>query len=167
MLFYRSQRNLDEHKAGVTQLRRPGAAELIPRKFLHTHLESLRLFRDSALQRSRPIALNEIVTTVEHQEARIVQMPAHPPRRVKRGGQTVAGLNFLNEALLKGERGREPELAQQRIARSETVVERTLWRFQALGDGIDRDRGRPAFAGQRTRSRQKTDIVEQRPSHQF
>ena len=25
MLFYRSQRNLDEHKAGVTQLRRPGA----------------------------------------------------------------------------------------------------------------------------------------------
>jgi hypothetical protein len=86
---------------------------------------------------------------------------------MKRGGKTVAGLNCLNEALLKGERCREPELAQQRVARGETIVKRTFWSFQTLGDGIDRDCGRPALAGQRTRRRQKADIVEQSPSHQL
>ena len=86
---------------------------------------------------------------------------------MKRGGKTVAGLNCLNEALLKGERCREPELAQQRVARGETVVERPLWSFQALGDGINRDRSRPAFASQRARRFQKADIVEQSPSHKL
>ena len=105
------------------------------------------------------------MTTVEHQQACIVQMLAHPPRRVKRGGKTVACLTCPNEVFLKGERGREPELAQQRIARGETVIERTLWSFQTFGDGINRDRGRPAFASQRACGFQKADIVEQRPSH--
>ena len=49
MLFYGGQGNFDEHKAGATHLCRSGAAELIARELLHTHLKSLRLFSDSAL----------------------------------------------------------------------------------------------------------------------
>jgi hypothetical protein len=49
MLFYSSQRNFDEHKAGVTQLRCTGPGELIPRKFLHTRFEKLGLLGDPAL----------------------------------------------------------------------------------------------------------------------
>src|SRR5215470_15337513 len=47
--------------------------------------------------------------------------------RQKRGSEPVASFDGRNEPLLIGEDGRQPQLAKQRVARSEAVVERALW----------------------------------------
>src|SRR5215469_2002789 len=93
VLLYGGHRNFGEHESRATQLHRAGAAECIPREPPQARLEAPRLIGDGALERRRPIALDEIVAAVEQQQSRIVQMPAHPGRSVKRGAKSITGVN--------------------------------------------------------------------------
>src|SRR5215831_16201555 len=92
-------------------------------------------------------------------------MLACPGRRMKRGSEPVASFDGRNEPLLIGEDGRQPQLAKQRVARSEAVVERALWSFQALRDGIDRHGSGTPFASQRAGRSEKACTVEARSPH--
>ena len=94
-------------------------------------------------------------------------MQARPGRRVKRGCEPVAGFDGRYESLLIGKHGFQPQLAEQRVARTEAVIERALWGFQPLRDGIDRDRAWAPFASQRASRSEKARIVEECSSHFF
>ena len=131
------ERDFGQHECGAAQLTRTGAAKGAARKCPQAGLETLSLIGDAAPERRRPVALNEIVAAVEHEQPRVVQMPARPGRRVERGAEAIARLDRGDETLLIGEHGLEPHLAKQRIARGEAIIERTLGRFQPLGDRID------------------------------
>src|SRR5258708_29914505 len=93
-------------------------------------------------------------------------MQARPGRRVKRGGEPIAAFDGRDESLLIGKHGFQPQLAEQRVARREAVIERALWSAQALRDGIDRDCARAPFASQRASRGEKARIVEKCSSHQ-
>ena len=92
-------------------------------------------------------------------------MQARPGRRVKRGRKPIAGFDRCDESLLIGKHGFQPQLAEQRVARREAVIERALWGFQSLRDGIDRDRAWAPFASQRASRGEKACIVEECSSH--
>ena len=161
------ERNFRQHEYGAAQLGRPGAAERGPRERLQAGLEALGLIGDAALQRRRPVAMDEIVAAVEHQQPRVIEMAARPRRRVERGAEAVAGLDRGDEALLKGEHGRQPQFAEQRVARREAVVERTLWRLEPLGDGVDGNGGRPALGDELAGRGQEAGLIESRSPHSF
>ena len=74
---------------------------------------------------------------------------------MERGAKAVAGLDRGDETLLIGEHGLEPHFAEQRVARGEAIVERTLGRFQPLGDRIDGDSLRPALGDERAGAARK------------
>ena len=87
-------------------------------------------------------------------------MAARPRRRVESGAQAVAGLDRSDKALLKREHSREPQLAEQRVARREAVVERALWRLEPLGDGVDGNGGRPALRDELAGRGQEAGLIE-------
>src|ERR1700732_1363796 len=90
-------------------------------------------------------------------------MQSRPTRRVKRSTEPIAGGS--DEIFLIRKHGLQPQLAEQRVARTEAVIERALRRLQPPRHGIDRDRARAPFASQRARRREKARIVEKCPSH--
>src|SRR5258707_5104436 len=94
-------------------------------------------------------------------------MQARPGGRMQRGAEPVAGFDGRDESLLIGEDGFQPQLAKQRIARSEAVIERALWSSQALRDRIDRDCAGAPFASQCPGRSEKARIVENCSSHSF
>src|SRR5215831_7754128 len=158
-------RNFCQHKGGAPELRRADAAEGIACKALQARLEALRLVCHAVFKRCGPIALDEIVAAVKQQEPCIIQMEAYPGWCVKRGGEPVAGFDGRDETFLIGEHGGQPQLAEQRVARGEAVVEGALWRFQVLGDRLDRHGGGTPFGGQRAGRRKEARIIEQRSPH--
>ena len=111
--------------------------------------QTLRLLAHAAFQRCRKIALYEVVAAVEQEQPRIVDMRPRPGRRVQRRGETIAGLDRRDEALLVGQDRRQPEFAEQRVARGEAMIERTLRCPQILRDGIHRHCRRPVRISQR------------------
>jgi hypothetical protein len=72
-------------------------------------------------------------------------MQARPSRSVKRGRKSNAGFDRCDESLLIGKHGFQPQLDEQHVPRREAVIERALWGFQPLRDGIDRDRAWAPF----------------------
>ena len=78
---------------------------------------------------------------------------------MKRGGKPVSGFDGRDESLLIGKHGFQPQLAEQRVPRREAVIERALWGFQPLRDGIDRDRAWAPFASQRASRGEKALCV--------
>src|SRR5271156_3118540 len=94
-------------------------------------------------------------------------MAARPRRRVEGGAEAVAGLDRSDKALLKRKHSREPQLAEQRVARREAVVERALWRLEPFGDGVDSHRGRPALGNELAGRGEKAGLIESRSPHAF
>ena len=103
-----SDRNFRQHKGGAPELRRANAAEGMACKALQARLEALRLICLAASKCRGPIALDEIVAAVEQQQPCIIQMESYPGRRVKRGGEPVAGFDGRDETFLIGEHGGQP-----------------------------------------------------------
>ena len=85
MMLDRGERDFRQHECGVAHLSATGAAERSARKCPQASLETLSLIGHAASQRRRPVALNEIMAAVEHQQPRVFQMAARPGRRVQRG----------------------------------------------------------------------------------
>src|SRR5258708_1294030 len=92
-------------------------------------------------------------------------MQPRPARRVKRHSEPIAGVGGSDEILLISQHGLQPQLAEQRVARTEAVIERALWRLQPPRDGIDRDGARAPLASQRASRGQKARIIEKCSSH--
>src|ERR1700682_128540 len=92
-------------------------------------------------------------------------MQARPGRSGKRGRKSIAGFDRCDESLRMGKHGFQPQLAEQRVPRREAVIERALWGFQPLRDGIDRDSAWAPFASQRAGRGEKASIVEECWSH--
>src|SRR6185437_16219722 len=141
------------------------AAEGLPGEAIEAALEALRLIDDTAPERSRPIALDEIVAAIEQQQPGIVEVAARPGRHVQRRTQPVAGLDRRDEPLLEVEHGVEPELAQQHVARSEAMIERALGGVQPLDDRIDGYRHRSALRAERAGRSQEVGMLEFRARH--
>ena len=165
--LYGSDRNFCEYEGSASELCWANAAEGKLCEGLQASLEALSLIAHTASQWCRPIALHEIVTAVEEQQPSIIQVPAHPCRRVERSGKPITSLDGCDEALLIGERGRQPQLTEKRVARSEAIVERSLWGVQPLHDGIDRHGGGAALARSRAGGGEETRIVKDCSTHRF
>ena len=129
MRLDRGQRNLRQHElARRSSARRRGQTP--PRANVRKQASKRsRLIGHAALQRRRPVALNEIVPAIEHEQPGVVEMSARPSRRVERSAETVARLDRGDETLLIGEHGLQPQFAEQRVARGEAIVERALGAF--------------------------------------
>src|SRR6202011_5066326 len=93
------------------------------------------------------------------------QMQARPDRRVERGCEPVAGFYGRHESFLIGKYGFQPQLADQRVAGREPMVERTLWSAQALRDRINRHCTRAAFTGQLASRREEARVIVEWSSH--
>src|SRR5258708_28806011 len=92
-------------------------------------------------------------------------MQPRPTRCVKRGTEPIAGVGGSDEIVLIRQYGLQPQLAEQRVARTEAVIERALRRLQPPRHGIDRHRARAPFASQRARRGEKARIVEKWSPH--
>ena len=163
--LHRGQRNLRKHELGAAQLRRTSTAKGRPRKSAEAGLEALRLVSHALLQRRGPVAVNEIVAAIEHEKPGVVEISARPSRRMKRGAKTVARLDRRDETLLIGKHGLQPQFAEQRVARSEAVVERALGGVQPLGYEIDGHRRRPPLRGELAGCGKEAGMIESGPSH--
>ena len=163
--LYGGDGNFREYEGGAPELCRTCATKCVPCKARETSLESLCLVAHSTFKRRGPVALHEIMTAVEQQEPRVIEMQSCPGRRVERRGEPIASFDRSEESFLIGQHGVQPQLAEQRVTRREAVIERTLWRLQALRDGLDRDRSRPPFTSQRASRSEKARIVEKCSSH--
>ena len=86
---------------------------------------------------------------------------------MQRGAQPLARLDRGDEALLIGEHGLEPDFAEERVARSEAIVERTLGRSNPLGDEIDGYGFRPALGNQPPRRVKEVRMIESRVPHAY
>jgi hypothetical protein len=62
-------------------------------KARETSLKSLCLVAYATFERSGPVALHEIMTAVEQQEPRVIQMQSRPGRRMERGSEPIAGFD--------------------------------------------------------------------------
>src|SRR5262252_7688038 len=130
MLFYCSDRDFRQYEGGAPQLTRTDAAKGLPCKAVQARLESIGLIAHTAFKRCGPIALHEIVAAVEQQHPRIIQILADPGRCVQRSTESIAGFDGRNEPLLIGKDSRQPQFAEQRVTRCETIVERALRSLQ-------------------------------------
>ena len=92
------KRNFGEHESGAANLGSTSLAKNIPGKLGQAFLEALRLFANAALELLRPVALDEIMPTVEHEQSRVFQMGSRPGRRVEGGGKAVASGDRCHES---------------------------------------------------------------------
>jgi len=143
--LYGSDRNFGEHEHRAPDLCWTGTTECLARKGFQIRRESPGLITYSTFQSCRPISLHEVVTAVERQQARVVQMQTCPRRCVKRGGETVAGFKGREESLVIGEDGFQPQLTEQRVTRREAMIKRPLWRPEEVDHGVNRDRAGTPF----------------------
>ena len=109
--------------------------------------------------------MGESVAVVKKECARILKMAAHPNRRVQGGGKPVACFNRGDKARLKRERRPEPYVRQQKIARSEAMIERADRSAQSRSHRVDRHRGRAAFRSEVARGRKKVGFLEETFRH--
>src|SRR3984885_16073435 len=86
-------RDLRQDECRAAHLGASSAAEGAAGKRPQAGLEALSLIGDAAPERRRPVALYEIVTAIEHEQPRVVQMTAGPGRRVERRAKAVARLD--------------------------------------------------------------------------
>ena len=85
MTLDRRERHFREDECGPAHLNATSAAERAAGKCPQASLETLSLIGHTASERRRPVALNEIMAAVEHQQSCVFQMAARPSRRVQRG----------------------------------------------------------------------------------
>src|SRR5216684_3127551 len=123
-------------------------AESIARKPGQTFLEAIRLVADAAPQLRGPVALHEIVSTIEQEYARIAQMRSRPARHVQRRFKAGASVDRSDKSLLIGKHQFQPQSPEQHVSGREAMIERALWRLHALYDGIDGNGTRSMLAGQ-------------------
>jgi len=103
--LYGSDWNFCEYEGSTSDLCPANAPEGKSREGLQASFKALSLIAHTASQWRGPIAVHEIVTAVEEEQPRIIQVPAHPGRCVERSGKPVAGFDSRDEALLIREHG--------------------------------------------------------------
>ena len=101
MLAHGADRQFRQQELGAANFVAAGATkhQLGEAREAGFHMPGLR--RDAVAQSLGPAALQEIIAVIEQQDARFVEMGAHPLRRVERGAQAVAGIERGGDPLLE------------------------------------------------------------------
>ena len=165
VLPYRGERNLRNQELCEAYFLRPIMVEDHPRAAQGTGPHPFCHLGDACAQFFRPFALHEILSVVQQQQARCIQMRARPGRRVERGLQPVTGIERRGDTLSEVKDRPQPQRAEQYIARGEAMVERPRRRTEALGNRRDGDRSRPTLGGNRHRGGEKVRLAEPWAAH--
>jgi len=74
MLLHRGDRHFRQHECGAPHFVRTRATESVLRKARQAFLEARRLIARAAAQCRRPFALDEVVSAMEQQYPRVVEV---------------------------------------------------------------------------------------------
>ena len=163
--LHRCDRNFRQHERGAPKTRRGRRGRTPVARSCSGTLRTAEPGYARHAGRRRPVALYEILAAVKQEQARVIQMQARPGGGVKSGCEPVAGFDGRDESLLIGEGRFQPQFTEQRVARSEALVERTLGSSQPSRDRIDRHGRGTAFASDRAGRSEEAGFVEKRSAH--
>jgi hypothetical protein len=135
MLPYDRDGKLGNQKLRETYLLAPLFPKNHPRPSARSSLYALGHFGYTFAQLWRPLALQEILSIIKQQQARLVRMLPDPGRGVERSPQPVAGAERSASACLEFENGLKPKRPKQNIPGGKAMIERAGRRSEAFADG--------------------------------
>jgi hypothetical protein len=154
-----------QNEARAPQRFRPAAAERLASKPRNAIIDPPRLLRDARFERLRPLAMDEIIPVIEHEEPGIVEMRANPGRPMERRRKTVAPIDRRHESFLKALCGGKPQPPEEYVAGRKAMVKGAGRRPEARRHRADSHGGRSGCRRERTSGVEEIRVGKQGSSH--